>query len=304
MSDAWKAEIVTPSQIAADAVDLYFNGLAGGLSTGWAGVDELYTVVPGFWTLVTGYPGSGKSEWVDALCLNLARLHGWRFVYYSPENQPQQLHLAKLIEKYSGKPFFDGPTERLTLDEVTDAACWLQQRFAFIKQAEGPKTIEEILEVCWGWIHKSGRDNPAGIVIDPWNEIDHHRPSALSETEYISKTLTYLRQFARNNECHIWLVAHPKLIQKERESGKRPVPSLSDVSGSAHWWNKADFGIVVHREQGDGSNDVQIHVQKVRFKHMGKQGMAVQIWDRVSGQYRDKVGGPKLTSMKEWRKGA
>lgn len=298
----WKAEIVTISQSIGSLLDLHSNGLAGGLSTGWPNVDDHYTVVPGFWTLVTGYPGSGKSEWVDALCLNLAKLHDWRFVYYSPENQPQQLHIAKIMEKYLGKPFFEGPQERISQDEIFDANLWLEHRFAFIKQTEGPKTIEEILDVCWGWINKSGRSNPAGIVIDPWNEIDHHRPAALSETEYISKTLTYIRQFARNNECHIWLVAHPKLIPKDKD-GKRPVPTLSDVSGSAHWWNKADFGVVVHREQSEGTNDVQIHVQKVRFKHMGKQGMAILKWDRVSGQYTSPFA-PNIQKMSDYRKSA
>jgi twinkle protein len=294
----WKAEVVTIADMIGPILDLHDKGLAGGLSTGWPNVDDFYTVVPGFWTLVTGYPGSGKSEWVDALCLNLARLHGWRFVYYSPENQPQQLHMAKLLEKHTGKPFFQGPNERMSHKDIFAANLKLQHQFAFIKQSEGPRTIEEILGVCWGWINESGRDNPAGIVIDPWNEIDHHRPAALSETEYISKTLTYIRQFARNNECHIWLVAHPKLLPKE--NGKRPVPTLSDVSGSAHWWNKADFGVVVHREQTEGNNDVQIHVQKVRFKHMGKQGMAILKWDRLTGQYNSPI--VQIRDMREWKR--
>jgi twinkle protein len=36
-------------------------------------------VAPGECTLVTGVPNSGKSEWLDALAVNLAELHGWRF---------------------------------------------------------------------------------------------------------------------------------------------------------------------------------------------------------------------------------
>lgn len=300
MSD-WKAEIVRPGDLIGRTLDIYHQGLAGGLSTGWPSIDPLYSVVPGLWTVVTGYPGSGKSEWVDALTLNLARYHGWRFCYYSPENQPQELHIAKLMEKYSGKPFFDGPTERMTQNEVFDATEWLQHRYGFIKQTEGPKTIDEILDVCWGWINKSGRKNPAGIVIDPWNEIDHHQPANLTESQYISRTLTYIRQFARNNECHVWLVAHPKLVPKE--DGKRPVPTLSDISGGAMWWNKSDFGIVVHRDRALDNLETQIHVQKVRFKHMGKEGMAVLKWERVTGQYSEPLG-PRIQSISDYRKSA
>jgi twinkle protein len=36
-------------------------------------------VVPGEVTLVTGVPNSGKSEWLDALLVNLGKLHGWKF---------------------------------------------------------------------------------------------------------------------------------------------------------------------------------------------------------------------------------
>jgi hypothetical protein len=37
---------------------------------------------------------------------------------------------------------------------------------------------------------------------------------------------------------------------------------------------------------------VQIHVQKVRFKHIGRVGLANLIYDRVTGRYHEK---PKLS---------
>ena len=55
-----------------ELVSLFMDGMASGVSTGWPNVDELYTVsTPGL-TLVTGIPNSGKSEWIDALNVNLA----------------------------------------------------------------------------------------------------------------------------------------------------------------------------------------------------------------------------------------
>ncbi|MEK6357505.1 MAG: toprim domain-containing protein [Burkholderia cenocepacia] len=51
----------------------YEHGPARGVSTCWAEMDDTYRVMPGEWTLVTGIPGHGKSEWLDALALNLAR---------------------------------------------------------------------------------------------------------------------------------------------------------------------------------------------------------------------------------------
>ena len=76
-----------------------------------------------------------------------------------------------------------------------------------------------------------------GFVIDPWNEIDHKRPAALSETEYISQSLTKIRRFCRENEMLGCIVAHPTKLQKDKD-GIYPVPGPWDISGSAHWRNR------------------------------------------------------------------
>src|SRR6185312_16834950 len=50
-------------------------GWEKGVSTGWDEVDQLYTVRPGEFTVITGMPNSGKSNWLDALLVNLACEH-------------------------------------------------------------------------------------------------------------------------------------------------------------------------------------------------------------------------------------
>lgn len=56
---------------------------------------------------------------------------------------------------------------------------------------------------------------------------------------------------------HVWFVAHPKQLA----AWKGDPPNLYDISGSAHFINKCDNGIVVHRirdEQSDlGLNAVR-----------------------------------------------
>lgn len=54
---------------------------------GWSGLDELYRVVPGELSVVTGVPNSGKSEWLDALLCNLVGQRGWSFALCSMENK-------------------------------------------------------------------------------------------------------------------------------------------------------------------------------------------------------------------------
>jgi twinkle protein len=127
-------------------------------------------------------------------------------------------------------------------------------------------------------------DRKRGLVIDPWNELEHWRPANLTETEYISKQLQLVRNWARANSVHVWIVAHPK--NTPRENGKLPIPRPDMIAGSQHWWNKADFAITVWRDmENQDVQNVDIHVQKVRFKHIGRPGVVTLKWDRITGRY-------------------
>lgn len=263
----------------------YEHGQAPALSTGWKAVDEFYTVLPGEWTLVTGVPGHGKSEWLDALMLNLARQQGWRFAVYSAENQPMSEYIEKLAEKYIGKPFGPGPTERMTVSDLDRAETFLSQHFTLLLP-ESP-TPDALLTACKQLVLVKGIN---GIVFDPWNEIEHHFDESTTETKYISETLSVLRRFARSHGVHLWIVAHPRILQPRKDSDKEPVPTPYQIAGSANWNNKADNIITVWRDRASDTQDVEIHVQKVRKKRVGRVGMATLLYDRVTGRYFDPVG--------------
>jgi twinkle protein len=69
------------------------------------------------------------------------------------------------------------------------------------------------------------------------------------------------------------------------------VPNLYDISGSAHFFNKTDYGLCIYRLLKDDktgfSNTVQIHVQKVKFKHLGECGMVELNYNYVNGRYEN-----------------
>jgi twinkle protein len=65
--------------------------------------------------------------------VNLAKQGGWHFVIYSPENWPLALHHSKIIEKYIGRPFNPGPTQRVSEDELDEAEEWMAGKFHFAK---------------------------------------------------------------------------------------------------------------------------------------------------------------------------
>ncbi|MBT5632854.1 MAG: toprim domain-containing protein [Nitrospina sp.] len=270
--------------IIEDVLGLYDNGAQGGAKVGWLNLERLYSVRSGEWTLITGIPSHGKSEVLDAMLIDLAESEGWSFGICSPENQPLQRHAAKLLEKYLGKPFRSGPSERIQKNELMPGLGWLDKHFSFILPDENDLTVDGVLKLARALVFRKGI---RGLVVDPWNELDHSRPSNLSETEYISQALTKIRRFARTYDVHVWLVAHPTKLPKQTD-GKYPVPTPYDVSGSAHWRNKADNCLAVWRDLSEPhSREVQVHVQKIRFKEVGQIGMAKLNYDILTGRYRD-----------------
>ena len=255
------------------------NGLPMGEPTGWEGVDRLYTPAAGQWTLVTGIPSMGKSEWLDALAINIAEQAGWVFGVCSPENQPITWHTAKLLEKRMSKRIKPGS---VTDKEFADAKQWLHQHFHFILP-ESP-TLESVLDKAKVLVRRHGLK---GLIIDPYNELDHtRRKEGINETEYVSSFLTQLRTFARQQSVHIWLVAHPAKLFKDKD-GTYPVPDGYSVSGSAHFYNKADNIVAVHRDVNNPNASTEVHVQKIRSRWLGNRGVANLKWRPECGRFRD-----------------
>jgi twinkle protein len=264
---------------ADDFLSMYDTGMPRGLTTGWECLDENMRLQPGQLLVVTGVPGHGKSEWVDARVTNLALDHGWSTAFYSPENHPVRLHMMKLAEKFTGKPFNPGPNERMTKTEAGQAKDWIYAHFHWL-MPERP-TLVEIMDKTRALVFRHGI---RALVIDPWNEVEHERSVGATEADYISQSLGTLRRFARKHELLVIVVAHPRLLERKPD-GSYPVPTPYDISGGAMWRNKADNCVAVYANPTDAQGAVEIHVQKVKFKLFGQVGMVPMRWDRVTGRY-------------------
>ena len=257
---------------------LFKGGMQAGASTGWLPLDEFYTVKLGEMTVLTGIPNNGKSNWLDCLMINLVKSKGWRFGVFSPENQPLSRHAAGLLEKLTETTF-----NSITKSDIDVGMGILQEHFEWIlPEIEDDWSLEGILSKAKTLVYRFGIN---GLVLDPWNEIEHRRPSTLSETEYISSALMKIRQFARLHNVHIWIVAHPTKMRKDDKTGQYPPPTPYDISGSSNWRNKADCAVTIHRK--GLSNLVEVHVQKIRFKEVGKIGCVTLQYDVDSTVYRE-----------------
>ncbi|CAM6106005.1 unnamed protein product [Calypogeia fissa] len=277
------------SQFFKELDDYYFLRLGDerGVSTGWSGLDDFYRVVPGELTVVTGVPNSGKSEWIDALLCNLNRNKSWTFALCSMENKVRE-HGRKLLEKHLAKPFFDAPyansIKRMSKVDLDKGKQWLNENFFLIRcEDDELPSVDWVLNLAKAAVMRHGI---RGLVIDPYNELDHQRPSSQTETEYVSQMLTRVKRFAQHHDCHVWFVAHPKQLQVWRGEA----PGLYDISGSAHFVNKCDNGIVIHRNRDPDAgplDQVKVLVRKVRNKAAGTIGEATLQYNRATGEYAD-----------------
>lgn len=256
------------------SLDAIFEfGLQKGVTMGHENVDRLISFETKRLCMVTGYPGSGKSEFIDEMAERLNMSYGWRFAYFSPENAPLAYHASKLIEKFTGKHF---DRQHLSFGEYKQVKEHLEQNFFFI--APSDYKVGTILDKARYLVRRKGIK---ALVIDPYNRLEDEK-SGMKETDYISQLLDRLTNFAQQNDILIILMAHPTKPAKNRD-GKIDPPTLYDISGSAHFFNKADFGIVVHRDRV--TNTVEIRIEKVKFRHLGEPGVALMKYNHNNGRY-------------------
>lgn len=200
-------------------------------------------------------------------------MQGWKAAYFSPENFPIELHMTKLIERYTGSKC---SVQNLNENAYIQAKDYLRENVFHVYPTEG-YYLDFIIEKAEYLVKRKG---VRILVIDPFNRLESQQGSK-SETQYISEILDKLTLTAQKLDILIFLVAHPR--KPEKVKGVESIPTLYDINGSANFYNKADYGIIVDRNYSDKLTLVRI--QKVKFRHLGKNGDAWFRFNVVNGRY-------------------
>lgn len=257
-------------------------------------LDDAYKIRPGDFTVITGIPGHGKSSLANEIACRMAsEPHYWNVVIASFEQRPVPDHRRLLRSFYGEKREID-----MTYDPelLARADEWIERRFTFVLADEDEDvTLRWLLEKIEAAIIQRGAKL---VIVDPWNEMDHDRPPDMTITEYTGFAIKQFRKLARKYQVHVIVVAHPYKLRSAKAGEPLPMPSLYDISDSAHWFNKCDIGIVVHRRT---ETETDICVQKVRYHDIiGKPGTVTASYNRDTSRFivHNPVAGSKPAQMR------
>lgn len=251
------------------------NGIPTGLNCGLENMDNLCRFDRGMLVTVTGVPNMGKSEWIDFLAVQYNKLYGMRTLFYSPENQPIGLHLGKLYQKFEGQEVPQGNEHEQRFKDIMNH---IYEHFFFYDYSY-EYDVEGLLEVA-AELHQTRGIHM--LVIDSYNKLLVNPGN--NETLEISRILDKLQRFALKHEMLVFLVAHPRKMEREF-NGTYKIPKGYDINGSANFLNKSDVVLAVHRNYFP--NYTILSVDKVRFNNYGGIGTTYLGYDLRSGNFYD-----------------
>ncbi|WP_342644723.1 bifunctional DNA primase/helicase [Mucilaginibacter sp. CSA2-8R] len=260
------AGVYTVDELWPGVMDIYHNGLPQGAATGDDRFDQHLRFMPGELTTVTGVPSHGKSVFLEQLSLQLCLNAGWKFAIFAPETYPREMFLMRLIKKVIGKPATKANITEADMEKMRD---WLQSRFHIIYPEEEGFSLDILLEKARRLVLRYGIN---GLILDPWNRIENTMPAGYNESKFTAEQLIKIVKFNQHNGVHTFLVAHPTKMPKQAD-GNFEVPNLYSISGSAHFFNITQNGFTVYRNRVNGHDVTEIHIQKVKWEHLGRKGL-------------------------------
>ena len=276
--------VIRANDMASDLDSFYKNGVENGYKIGLRSFDGIFSTYTKQFTVVTGFPSSGKSDFVDQMCVGYNMMYDWKIAYASTENYPQYLHVDKLVRKYYGRTPEYEDTKELSWRKCVDH---VNKNFFFINYDDG-YDLERVLQKGEELVKRMGI---RCLVIDPYNKVKDKSSIKLGINDYTNAYLNKIDNFCKKNDVIVILVAHPTKPQTDK--GKVFEPTFYDVKGGGEFYDMSPHGLLVHRDYEQGT--VKVKVLKVKFSNLGENQADVNyFWNVNNGRYTEMVdGGPR-----------
>ena len=263
--------LISVNDVREEMMRHFKEGIPPALKAGWINMDPHFGFYPGNIIGANGYPASGKTTFNMNLMVALSAKYGYKWMVYSPENEPVSLFLASIAGIYAGKS-----TDKLTKSnrfkdekEYAKALEWVQEHFELFSKRNVPNLNELRDTAC------SSSSNFRGIFIDPWNRMVRHKDDrGKNIADYIQDQLTEQIAFGKDTGITTLISVHPptqdKKNRKAKEDGTYDHPGPYEVEGGKVWFSSLHVLYCVHRPNPFNMVDktTELYVQKLKDRKL------------------------------------
>lgn len=234
-------ELHTAADYADEVVSLFTDtGPEVGIRTPWSKIGDSLVFRPGELTVIAGINGHGKSQAVGFMAAH-AMQYGARVCVASLEFRVRAW-LHRLIRQIAARP---DPSE----SHVRNILNWLGDGCLWAFDAQGTADWKRMIEVFRYARRRYGIDL---FVIDNLTGL------GIGEEDYQGqKSVTLaLSNFARDENCHVWLVHHIRKSGSENEQ-----PDKMDIKGSGAITDLASTVLTVWRNKAKEAKRLSAEVK-------------------------------------------
>lgn len=273
-----EAKPIVPSRLVSFG-DIPDRGTGEIYPSGFKGLDDelkFGMIAPEF-MVITGEPGSGKSEFAAILGANLANYCELPGAILQFEDRT--IRVRDTLTRYA-------VSNVAGVNNAAEGRAWVNRWFRTI---EPEQNLAENVDYDIAWLTTTLREARVRhgcrwVIIDPWNELEHIWDRSQNEASYTNEALRKLKRISRALQIILIVVAHPS-----KEGGRQKDITDMDlygISGAAAWANKADHGLIIHRPD-KAKQDVYVKVAKSKdHMLMGTPGIVRMRYWPASGQYK------------------
>lgn len=273
--------VKTISDYRQTVLQQFDKGTQVGEPCGLTFLDTHLKIRMGYFYVITGWPGSGKSEFVLQLAALQALKARRKCAFYSPESYPIEAFISTMAHCYLGKSTDKSYNNCCTREEYEQALDWLQEWFFFCEYDDSPDPVVVIEDF------KTLKDayNVKVFVLDPFNALTNEDENSNMALQ-LKETLNKFVHFTHTEKVIFFCIEHPKTPRDIADAMKIPGPY--QLFGGSMWWNKSDCIFAVHslKEDGKYTGAVQVKVWKMKNQKLnGRPGEVQCYFDIAKNRY-------------------
>ena len=231
---------------------------------GWAEWENKLLLSPTCLSIMSGWPGHGKSHLSQQLWMHIAKEYKITVSLMSLETRLKPMVRRNLRTAYCNKLEKD-----MSESQLREADDFIETHFLFMHHPTNSPTFE--------WIAQKIEESHARYAvdaksIDPFNMIMPTFDQAkTTETQWIGGCLDICTYLCKAYNIHVQILAHPA---KPVGANSREPITYSSIAGSQHWANKPDQVMSIHRDKftdefGGRATDSRLIVHKSRYEELG-----------------------------------